>query len=132
MKLCFFCCEKQVQMDASFTLFYWEHHNIYSYNPLFVQINCPDISESKFQFPDKNNLFACLYIWGKFINSKILSLNPFYQLLILNLVLYFLMSVNHIWSLARHINKIVLIGNCQMIIDSGKSIAEGVKRLMEK
>ena len=43
--------------------FYLKHHNIYPHNPLFnkfVQINCPDISESKSRFPDKNNLFACL------------------------------------------------------------------------
>ena len=43
--------------------FYLKHHNIYSYNPLFsefIQINRPDISESKSRFPDKNDLFACL------------------------------------------------------------------------
>ena len=44
--------------------FYLKHHNIYSYNPSFskfVRINCPDISEFQSQFPDKNNLFACLF-----------------------------------------------------------------------
>ena len=43
--------------------FYLKHHNVYSYNPLFsnfVQIYCPDISESESRFPDKKNLFACL------------------------------------------------------------------------
>ena len=43
--------------------YYLKHHDIYSYNLLFskvVQMNCPDISKSKFQFLDKNNLFACL------------------------------------------------------------------------
>ena len=43
--------------------FYQKHHIIYSYNHLFsesVQTNCPDIYESKSQFPDKNYLFACL------------------------------------------------------------------------
>ena len=46
--------------------FYLTHHNIYFYNPSFckyVQINCPDISESKSQFQDKNHLFrvsACV------------------------------------------------------------------------
>ena len=43
--------------------FYLKHHNIYSYNPSFgkfVLIKCWDISEFKSQFPDKNNLFACL------------------------------------------------------------------------
>ena len=41
-----------------------KHHIIYSYNPLLsklVQMNCPDISESKSLFPDKNNLFAWLW-----------------------------------------------------------------------
>ena len=43
--------------------FYLKHHDIHFYITLFskfVQIYCPDISESKFQFPDKKNLFACL------------------------------------------------------------------------
>ena len=46
--------------------FYLKHHNIYSYNTLFckfVQMNCPYIPKSKFRFPDKNNLFACLHFF---------------------------------------------------------------------
>ena len=40
-----------------------KHPNNVSYDPSsrkFVQMNGPDISLVKIQFPDKNNLFACL------------------------------------------------------------------------
>ena len=43
--------------------FYLKHHNMYPYNPSFskfVYINCPDISKFQSQFPDNNDLFACL------------------------------------------------------------------------
>ena len=46
-----------------------KHPNIYSYNLLFskfVQINGPEISESKSRFPDKNNLYAYLLICQSF------------------------------------------------------------------
>ena len=55
-----------------------KHQNVYSYTPLFskfVQINCPDISTSDSQFPDKNNLFACLQFTPNHPNSPQLNLN---------------------------------------------------------
>ena len=39
------------------------------------QINCPDTYESKSQFPDKNNIFACLLVGGLF--NKFLFANNF-------------------------------------------------------
>ena len=68
-------CEKLVQIDTSFTTFYLKHQNIDSHNPFFVKINCLDISISKSQFPDKNNLFACLYLGGNPKFSKMLLIN---------------------------------------------------------
>ena len=55
--------------------FYLKNHNIYFYNPSLsknVQMNCPDISESKSGFPDKNNLFASLS-WSNLQDFKISS-----------------------------------------------------------
>ena len=52
------------------SLFYLKHHNIYSLFSKFVQINCTDISEAKFRFPDKNNLFACLLMTKRIGEDK--------------------------------------------------------------
>ena len=63
LKLCCVFVRNRFKL-MSFSLFYLKHNNIYSLFSKFVQINCPDISEAKFRFPDKNNLFECLMKWS--------------------------------------------------------------------
>ena len=64
LKLCSGFVKNRFKLIPVSLHFDLKHQNIYSYNPFlteFVKINCPDISVSKSRFPDKNNLFACLF-----------------------------------------------------------------------